>query len=586
MGDTGLPPQKKTKPRQSSAGRARGSVSGTVSVDTETVLGNKAAGSGKSRSRNFVVWEDESLSSCYVNTSRDPVAGAYQKGPSYWEHIHRKWCVLHAAAPLEKKVYAEVRTVDQLYVRWKKHINKDMGVFMKYLGQVYSDMPTGTPEKEYIRVAAKRYKEALGKVFRFETCVPTLVQLARFSLNKFKRNKSTCLAVPAAVSSTFSEDEDDDGSHYFEEEEQECPNNNLEEVEDVTACPPVATGRFLTESTYAPPPGKTTGTKKAKAMLAVARSSSKKKAALCTPCPPSQFSVAAELVAKSVSEIKNEIAKLAGTTQDQLRLDEDKLKLEEVKLRLEEVNTYIRLGMREEAASSMAAFSAVKRSLADGRPPVEENQDDAVEHDDAVEEEVVKEVGGTLLEEDEVVEEDNEEAVDNEAELAKETAFLEDSSSSSSSLSSFRFRRPKKKKHQAVLGVNEEGLPNNEGVVPSPNEHAPPAVPESVVVDSGSRLFVPIAATLLPRTPSLVNQQSSSVPDWRLKKRKRRMESRASALAASSLPLTDRTNNNLPEEVEFDWQRVVEPTQLSPADDQSTQSGVVVYRGDTQKDFY
>jgi hypothetical protein len=233
MGDTGLPPHKKTKPRQSSTGRlSRGSTSGTVSVDTETG-GNKsaAASSSKSRSRNFVVWEDESCSKSYVNTSRDPVAGAYQKGPSCWEHIHRKWCVLHAAAPLSLKVYAEVRTVDQLYVRWKKHINKDMGVFMKYLGQVYRDMPTGTPEKEYIRVAAKRCKEALGKVFRFETSVPILVQLARFSLNRFKRNSrgNTCLAVPTGISSTFSEDdeeEDDDGSHFFGEEDQECSTNN------------------------------------------------------------------------------------------------------------------------------------------------------------------------------------------------------------------------------------------------------------------------------------------------------------------------------------------------------------------------
>jgi hypothetical protein len=63
------------------------------------------------------------------------------------------------------------------------------------------------------------------------------------------------------------------------------------------------------------------------------------------------------------------------------------------------------------------------------------------------------------------------------------------------------------------------------------------------------------------------------------------MESRASA-AGASLPLADRTNNHLPlEEVEVDWQRVVEPTQLTLADDQSTQSGFVVYRGDTQKDL-
>ena len=123
------------------------------------------------------------------------LSDAYQKGPCYWEQIHKKWCVLHAAAPISAKVYTEVRTVDQLYNRWKKHINKDMAVFMRYLGQVYIDMPTGTPEKEYISIAAKRYKEAQGKVFRFESCVPTLVQLPRYSLNRFNRHRTTCLAV-------------------------------------------------------------------------------------------------------------------------------------------------------------------------------------------------------------------------------------------------------------------------------------------------------------------------------------------------------------------------------------------------------
>jgi hypothetical protein len=52
-----------------------------------------------------------------------------------------------------REVYAEVRTVEQLYyTRWKKHINKDMvgSSYIQYLRQVYSDMPTGTPEKEYI----------------------------------------------------------------------------------------------------------------------------------------------------------------------------------------------------------------------------------------------------------------------------------------------------------------------------------------------------------------------------------------------------------------------------------------------------
>jgi hypothetical protein len=268
-----------------------------------------------------VVWEDEALSTSYVNTSKDPVAGAYQKGPSYWEHIHRKWCVLHAAAPLDLKVYPEVRTVDQLYVRWKKHINKDMGVFMKYLSQVYIDMPTGTPEKEYIRVAAKRYKEALGKVFRFESCVPILVQLARFSLNRFKRHKSLSLAVSTTtttgVHDESSEDEEEDGVEeerdgfllHHDEEEEVDENTKLDGNDGpAVATPSVAkpAGRFLsTASTYAPPPpGKTTGTKKAKAILAATKAS-KKKGIAQTP-PPSQVSLAAEIVAKSVIDMHKE----------------------------------------------------------------------------------------------------------------------------------------------------------------------------------------------------------------------------------------------------------------------------------------
>jgi hypothetical protein len=105
MGNAELPPQRKTKPRQSSTGRPRGTISGTVSVDTELAgRTTKPTTTTKSRSRNFVSWEDQALADSYVNTSRDPVAGAYQKGPAYWEHIHKKWCVLHAAAPLSLKV--------------------------------------------------------------------------------------------------------------------------------------------------------------------------------------------------------------------------------------------------------------------------------------------------------------------------------------------------------------------------------------------------------------------------------------------------------------------------------------------------
>ncbi len=171
------------------------------------------------------------------------------------------------------------------------------------------------------------------------------MQLVRYSLHRFKRNSSTCLAVTAAVTSpSMSEDEEDyDGVLCYSNEEVD--NNNFNIVDDAEgvqhAAPPAvsapgaAPGRFLTALTYALPPGKTTGTKKAKALLAASRAGAASKKKGLPPPPLSQVSLEAELVAKFVSEIKNEIAKLAGTTQDQLKLDKDKLKLEEVKLKLE-----------------------------------------------------------------------------------------------------------------------------------------------------------------------------------------------------------------------------------------------------------
>jgi hypothetical protein len=171
-------------------------------------------------------------------------------------------------------------------------------VFMKYLGQVYIDMPTGTPEKEYIRVAAKRFKEALGKIFRFESCVPILVQLARFSLNRFKRNRSLFLAFGTATdtgipgsSSEDEEEEHQEGAFNFGDEEDEDDNkedknkNNLVEDGEGSSVP-TAPGRFLTGPTYyAPPPGKTTGTKRAKAMIAAAKVSRKKNGHTPPPLP-------------------------------------------------------------------------------------------------------------------------------------------------------------------------------------------------------------------------------------------------------------------------------------------------------------
>ncbi len=102
-----------------------------------------------------------------------------------------------------------------------------MAVFMRYLGQlVCIDMSTGTPGKEHISIAAKRYKEAAQG--RFESCVPTLlIQLPRYSLNQFKRNRTTCLAVttatlPSVTSKDEEEEDQKDAIDYYRDD------NNLD----------------------------------------------------------------------------------------------------------------------------------------------------------------------------------------------------------------------------------------------------------------------------------------------------------------------------------------------------------------------
>jgi hypothetical protein len=587
MGDTAQPPQQqKAKPRQSSTGRPRGSSSGAVSVDTE--IGGKRATKG-SRSRNFVVWEDESLSTSFVSTSKDPVAGAYQKGPAFWKQIHRKWCLLHAAAPLSLKVYAEVRTVDQLYVRWKKHVNKDMGSFIRYLRQVYSDMPTGTPEKEYVRVAAGRYKEAKGKVFRFETCVPILVQLPRFSIGLHKGTRNTSLAVRAAVE----DDEEDDNLGSDEDEDEDdnmidqccvvdgggIPTSTTQQRESFSSVVSGATpssSRFLTAPTYVPPPGRPTGTKKAKAMAAAARASKKRIPPSSQPTP-TDVVVAAEIIAKSVLEFKSEIAKLAGSNQEQLKLDE--------------VNTLIRLGMTEEASASMAAFTAEKKRMAAlAQPEFVSPEASLLLHPSSVAVVAPSSQRPPLEPDKEVDEKKEEEEEDVSVDLLAETedvvpvqqdnrgcaALLDEesskrSSSSSSSLSTFRFRRRPCKK-------NKQSNPT------------PTPVPQSVVVDSsaGSPLFPPVPSLQPPLTtnhnPSLVDLLAGS----RRLKRKKRRESIVTATSggrSSNTVLIDQTNHLPPDHVEVCWPKRVEPTQLTE-DCESTESGMVVYRGDTQKDYY
>jgi hypothetical protein len=76
------------------------------------------------------------------------------------------------------------------------------------------------------------------------------------------------LAVTAAtLPSAMSEDEDEEDQEDDAIELNGEDDNNFDGDEEAEKPTLSAPGRFLTASTYAPAPGKTTGTKKAKAWL-------------------------------------------------------------------------------------------------------------------------------------------------------------------------------------------------------------------------------------------------------------------------------------------------------------------------------
>jgi hypothetical protein len=53
-----------------------------------------------SRVSNFVVVEDVALCKAYVNVTLNPIDGAGQKSKEFWDHIHRKYCVVERRQPL------------------------------------------------------------------------------------------------------------------------------------------------------------------------------------------------------------------------------------------------------------------------------------------------------------------------------------------------------------------------------------------------------------------------------------------------------------------------------------------------------
>jgi hypothetical protein len=53
-----------------------------------------SSGGRPSKASNFVAVEDVALRKAYVNVTLNPIDGVGQKASSFWDHIHRKYCLL------------------------------------------------------------------------------------------------------------------------------------------------------------------------------------------------------------------------------------------------------------------------------------------------------------------------------------------------------------------------------------------------------------------------------------------------------------------------------------------------------------
>jgi hypothetical protein len=81
----------------SSNEKKRGSSPGTPRDKTPSSKRSKTGSSslgGPSRAANFVAAEDVALCKAYVNVTLNPIDGVGQKSKEFWDHIHRKYCLL------------------------------------------------------------------------------------------------------------------------------------------------------------------------------------------------------------------------------------------------------------------------------------------------------------------------------------------------------------------------------------------------------------------------------------------------------------------------------------------------------------
>jgi hypothetical protein len=154
----------------------RGSSPGTPHDKTPSKRSKTGSSSGgrPSKAANFVAVEDVALCKAYVNVTLNPIDGVEQKASSFWDHIHRKYCLL-----LKQDNPSEAltdRDAESLKNRFQRKIQKKMNVYNRYYKLVKECPPSGTTEEELYKIGADNYRDAEGHAFAFSIVL-------KFSIN-------------------------------------------------------------------------------------------------------------------------------------------------------------------------------------------------------------------------------------------------------------------------------------------------------------------------------------------------------------------------------------------------------------------
>jgi hypothetical protein len=116
----------------SSNRKKRGSSPGTTKDKTPSKKSRRGSSSlGRpSKAANFVAAEEVALCKAYVNVTLNPIDGVERKASSFWDHIHRKFCLL--LKPDNPSEALPDRDSESLKNRFQRQIQKKMNVYNRY----------------------------------------------------------------------------------------------------------------------------------------------------------------------------------------------------------------------------------------------------------------------------------------------------------------------------------------------------------------------------------------------------------------------------------------------------------------------